>query len=407
MCYSFNWMQYLYVITIFLLFGIIFWILRRYLRERKVSEDAYKPQYPKKKNFEFLDIVRSRPFNKKDKSFTGQDESWQEELKNVGEQLKKHKVGHVFLVHGTFAGDDPFDLVSMVGKTIPGMSEMIQKTIRGFVHKRQRAFFREMGNFTNEYIGILEDAWGSEIEIVPFVWSSANHHLARVKGAIDLISKIANTLLLYNKGERVLLIGHSHAGQLFVIMSQMLSSKKLRKKFLNIASRAGYNTALLMDYIMTLKQYGPDMVTLGTPVRYEWMLGKNMRLLHFINHRGKEPFGWGAEGILFTRDGDYIQQYGVAGSDLLSPISNERELNILLDDMLGVGSNLSLWRRRIKERRRIHNVGRSLLIDYKDSAIYPNFLKTLFGHGVYTRTDVMLFNFKLIAKHFYGDMPRM
>jgi hypothetical protein len=51
---------------------------------------------------------------------------------------------------------------------------------------------------------------------------------------------------------------------------------------------------------------------------------------------------------------------------------------------------------------RVHPSGRTMLVDYQDqSSVVPNFFQTLFGHGIYTHYEVMLFNTRLITDQLY------
>jgi len=107
-------------------------------------------------------------------------------------------------------------------------------------------------------------------------------------------------------------------------------------------------------------------------------------------------------GILHTRDGDYIQQYGISGTDILATTKIEREINRDLNELFGGGFDWRMWRENIKHRLRLHGKGLNLLIDYQDaSRTKPNCLKTFFGHGIYTKYETMLFNTRKICEHFY------
>jgi hypothetical protein len=213
----------------------------------------------------------------------------------------------------------------------------------------------------------------------------------------DLIIHIANR---HQEKKRILLIGHSHAGQIFALLSQILKNRKLKKQILE----AFGDTMDIAKIESSLKIVGLlelDIVTLGTPARYKWDTGRKIRLLHFINHRTKDLLGGTFSGATFTRDGDYIQQWGIAGSDMSSLIPFEKDMNEKLDDILGVGNNLEVLRKNILLRRRLHNQGHHFLVDYGDQRSYPNFLKTIFGHGTYTKIIHLKFHFYHIVQRFY------
>ena len=50
-----------------------------------------------------------------------------------------------------------------------------------------------------------------------------------------------------------------------------------------------------------------------------------------------------------------------------------------------------------------HNQGHHFLVDYGDQGKYPNFTKTIFGHAIYTKLDLMQFHLKLILKQNLGS----
>ncbi len=69
-----------------------------------------------------------------------------------------------------------------------------------------------------------------------------------------------------------------------------------------------------------------DVVTLGTPVRYGWDADGYGNLLHFIHHRpvdglpdDRAPFLPSAEDILQVKQGDCVQQLGIAGTNFTPP----------------------------------------------------------------------------------------
>ncbi len=53
-----------------------------------------------------------------------------------------------------------------------------------------------------------------------FNWSSENHHIGRADGAIRLLDELASLKL--QPTQRVLLFGHSHAGNVFALMTNLL-----------------------------------------------------------------------------------------------------------------------------------------------------------------------------------------
>ena len=128
----------------------------------------------------------------------------------------------------------------------------------------------------------------------------------------------------------------------------------------------------------------------------------SFRILHLINHRGPTNLAGKLRNFLTTKDGDYIQQLGILGSDIGSASPHDRLINRELDRIIGRGQDLITWQNSIQHRMRVSPHGSTILIDYQDqSLLIPNFFKTLFGHGIYTKYEAMAFNSKIIVDHFY------
>ncbi len=330
--------------------------------------------------------------------------AWRDQMFSLGERIAGAGVRSVFFVHGTFVGDDPFDL-----RRLPGPALAATGALGGLVDLLARApktWAGESGNFTDAYVRLFAAALGHDIAATAFPWSSANHHAARLCGALGLLAALARARREGPLSGRVLLIGHSHAGQLFSILSQLLVSERRARDLVCLTRPCERFPDAVRRDLAALRGLRLDIVTLGTPPRYGWGASRRVRLLHIINHRGKAARAGLPDGLPFTRDGDYIQQYGIAGSDTISPVPEDRETNTRLDAVLGVGSDLDRWWENVRHRVRLHNRGFHYLVDYGDSASYPNALATLAGHGVYTSATAMLFNARLIVDHFYPAKGR-
>jgi methionyl-tRNA synthetase len=143
----------------------------------------------------------------------------QQEMSVYKQHLKKHQVRLILLVHGTFAGDDAFGLFDLLDPINKRLADKLKNKGKRLINR----LTKDMGNNTPEYADTLRGALDNEIIYELFVWSSANFHLARLQGAIELAQTLAekitqnNILALAN--ERLLLMGHSHAGQLFALLT--------------------------------------------------------------------------------------------------------------------------------------------------------------------------------------------
>lgn len=373
----------LFIFIVFLLIIFLLWKFRIYIREPKEKEELSS-------RFEFISNLKVKDFKFDPK---------EDHLEDLGYQLIKADIKSIYLVHGTFVGEDPFHLVELIQNSFPKVGEELMAMFKNRLKKSQDSFAKDLGNFIQEHKDIITTMTKGKINIVNFTWSSGNNHYARMRGAIDLISHLAQN---HDKKDRVLLIGHSHAGQIFALLSQLLHHKAHRKELFEILNSVEqFHLKTIQNQVNFLKHLSLDFVTLGAPPKYEWCLGDNMRLLHLINHRGNTAQAGSFKGASFTKDGDYIQQWGLSGSDIKSPIKAEQLINERLDDVLGVGTNLDFLRTQIKLRNRFHNAGYHLLIDYGDQSKLPNFFQTILGHGVYTKISHLKFLFHEICGKFY------
>jgi hypothetical protein len=332
-------------------------------------------------------------------------DNWKQKMSGHGELLKKNNVRQILLAHGTFVGDDAlglFDLIEPLNKSI---ADSLKGEGKDIINK----LAKDVGNYTPEYASAMEKSFGTEIPCELFVWSSGNYHLARIKGTVELaqtlVDKIAKNHL--QASDRILLMGHSHAGQLFALLTTFLANDANARQLYEImAIEDGLNEGKnkLISNLEIIKTISLDIVTFGTPVRYTWGQYDKFRLKAIVNHRSNVEMS----GLLKTRDGDYVQQWGVEGTDIFPP--EELRLNDEFDRVLDIGRDTALLIASLERVERRHPkyangaiVGESLLINYKDdSPLLPNCIKTLFGHGVYTNYNAMLFNMTTIVKEWYS-----
>ena len=154
-----------------------------------------------------------------------------------------------------------------------------------------------------------------------------------------------------------------------------------------------------------------DIVTFGTPIRYGWDSAGYARLLHFINHRPAEglpeyraPFPPKLDDVLSAADGDYVQQLGIAGTNVMPSVFSWRSW--LADHRLGrlaatrplppeAGSSDSGPARSCptKARRCWSTTARSK----------ASIAQHLAGHAVYTSSQWLLFHAEETVRRFYGE----
>lgn len=338
-------------------------------------------------------------------------------LRQVGDQFAAGGVGAVFFMHGSFAALDSLQVLSALARQYrPARGSLLRlkrQLIDGEVH--------DAGHFTQRYAEAWEAAFtGEERPLVRLTsWSSENHHLGRADAAVRLIDELA--ALDLPAGKRVVLWGHGHAGNVFALMSQLLSADARSVRQFFDATRIYYRWPMmpLVDIPlwrrvrrMLLADRRPiealacDWVTLGTPIRYGWRLRPSDSLLHFVYHRphAARPahlavFPAAADEVLDGAGGDYLQQVAIAGTDTPpSPLLwrlwlANRRLAQLLDDP-PLGDELT---RRLHLGARVHDCGTTLLVDY--SAPDETSARHLAGHAVYTRPEWLLFHAERLAQH--------
>ncbi len=335
-----------------------------------------------------------------------QPTAWRAALAELGARFHRSGVRRIELVHGTFVGDDPLAMGQQWEPLMARLDPAIWGLVRGLTKQNLDRIIRDAGNFHPGYAKLVTDALGQPIPCHLFVWSSSNHHVARLRAARDLIIQLGTSLGARPSAGRVLLIGHSHGGQIFALMTHLLLRSRIGQRLLEILAserpsdeeRAQFDSAL-----RTLRGWRQDFVTLGAPPRYGYRLHPDRcRVLHIVNHRGPEPRGASPVGALHTAGGDYVQQWGVAGSDLVTPAAADQAINRMLDEHLGPGADPTKWLHNVRTRPRVHRDGHTVLVDYGDaSPLKPNFHQTGFGHAIYTKQVMLRFNLELIAEYLY------
>ncbi len=326
----------------------------------------------------------------------------------------------IYLVHGTFVGADALGIYNELARLLPGAADLLRSWNKSIVDMAAG----ETGNYTDAYARQLESALGGTKGAGPrvkrFGWSSENHHLGRADGAVRLLNELADQS--WQPGDRVLLWGHSHAGNVFALLSNLLRSDRAAIDAFFAAARDYYQWPLwhwtdvpawqtardrLTQPEPILPQLSLDVVTFGTPVRYGWETAGYARLLHLVNDRsptrpadnGHFPPTLGE--LMHATEGDYVQRFGIAGTNLspgwLSPrvrLADSRLHRLLQRDV--PSSGLAGY---LRARRRVAEEGLTLLVDYGPAQ--GSMAEHLLGHAVYTRAEWMLFHAEEVARHWY------
>lgn len=383
----------------------------------------------------------------------------------VGATLARANVAAVYLVHGTFTGNDPLGLLTELARFAPRLSERLRRVAKGAAD----LVIGETGNYTAGFAARMETALsagaGRTIPVRRFHWSGQNTHVSRADGAVRLIDELAKLAMTQlppapspaagrageggdagkrispispappHQGERnpakpesppsrILLWSHSHGGNVLALASNLLGGDAgARREFFQAASlfyrRRGVSSVdfsawqrvedLLASDVHPLRRLPLDMVTFGTPIRYGWETAGYSKLLHFVYHRPHHPERrWRARfpprwlGVLAAREGDFMQHLGIAGSGFPPNPLAFRTLAANRRLRQLVGSAARGWLlSRMQAGARVPDEGTTLLVDYADPAWFP--LRHVLGHALYTRRRWLPLQCELMAEEFYGD----
>ena len=289
---------------------------------------------------------------------------------DAGETLRRLKVRYVFLVHGTFVGNDPFGVAQKIEDVTKAVPLFLQPAFKAFALESWGRVLRsvnqqlsgrlmgETGSFRDEYLADLREYLGQSGPIVErFDWSSGNDHFSRAEAAIDLFNRLVE-LPIDPVEDRVLLWGHSHAGNVFALLSNLLANDRDSVDQFFQATSGRLESAA--NWELARKRLGATttphplakalcLVTMGTPVRYGWDCNGYSRLLHIVHHRpaahlpnfiAKPALPQSIDEIVGAKFGDWVQAFGIAGTDLAPVDRCRRETNRALGQLLEIGLDI-------------------------------------------------------------------
>jgi len=346
-------------------------------------------------------------------------------MQAVGDIFRQAGVTAIYLIHGTFVGPDTLGFLEQLRRVFPRAGPMVARITKRFID----TMTGDVGNYTGQFARAFEEAIdrpGTErIHVRRFHWSGQNNHIGRADAAVRLIEELAS--LKRERRQRALLWGHSHAGNVFALMSNLLAADRETLDQFFHAARIYYRWPLLgcidipvwrrvrlrlSGRVRPLGNLRLDLVTFGTPIRYGWDSDGYSRLLHFVNHRPSQglpqyrtPFPPSVDRVLAASDGDYVQQIGIAGTNVMPSPFTWRSW--IADHRLGELLQPPLSRRGLIERLRAGNrvaaEGTTLLVDYGPSE--GTIGQHVAGHAVYTRHKWLLFHAEEVARRFYHAVP--
>lgn len=330
----------------------------------------------------------------------------------------------ICLVHGTPAGEEALGILSELARVLPAAGQ----AVRRLVDRVAGAVDDEAGLYSPGDARLIEHALGqgADLPVWLFSWSSENHHLGRADGAVRLIDELAALGLA--PGQRVLLWGHSHGGNVLAIVSNLLGGDRRRIARFFDAAEIYYRwpllgcvdvpvwqrvRTLLLAEAAPLRDVGLDVATFGTPIRYGWDPDGYSQLLHFIHHRPAEglpayraPFPPRLQRVVRAADRDYVQQLGIAGTNVGPSVLAWRAW--MADQRLGRLLQPELVSDAAFERFRagaiVPDEGVTLLVDYGRSQ--GGLADHLAGHAVYTQRRWLLFHLEQIVQRFYARALR-
>lgn len=323
-------------------------------------------------------------------------------------------------------------MLTELARFAPGLSD----SLRRMGKKTVDLVVGETGNYTPEYVAAMQAGLSAgarrTIPVKLFNWSSQNNHIGRADGAIRLLDELSRLAAAMPAESfstavppRVVLWGHSHAGNVFALLTNLLGADADTREEFFAAARTFYQPfvrrnvdvpvwpqvrALLEDPQHPVKKLALDIVTFGTPIRYGWEIGGYANLLHFVHHRPRKgvaeylgPQSIEPRRLIGALDGDYIQQIGIAGSNLAPNVLAVRTLmaDWRLDKFLECDVTREGFRTRLAHGMRVPAEGATLLVDY--DAIESGLHNHLAGHAVYTRSKWLPFHCQQVAQAFYGS----
>lgn len=341
-------------------------------------------------------------------------------------------VRHVEIVHGTFSGDDPFGISAWLHASMDQASESVQLVARPLFEKIDASTRKlvstltaGVANYSEAFRQQFEEMCGGDPQVhrdEP-AWSGENHHLARASLAVKLLVKLQRLRdeQMHTEQDRILLWGHSHAGNGFAILTNLLANQK--ESVAAFFEAAGDALGPAGEEARNLLALSPSphplarslmIATFGTPVRYGWDTTGCRYLMHVSHHRpfdqedparcrpaisigcekmSPSELAVRSQDILLARQGDWVQLFALAGTDLKPTVHEDanQRLGRLLEQGLEEDIPEKLSDRfkqmcpRWRSAPRTHSDGRNLLVQFQPVEGMPPGPGpvALLGHAVY------------------------
>ncbi len=339
-------------------------------------------------------------------------------MHEVGVALRSARVRAIYL---TASGVD-LDALGELARIFPSGGDMVRCVSKRFLSEIRGDAGSYTESFARTFESMLNQTGDEWVPVGLFPWSGENHHIGRADGAVRLIDELAS--LECEPGDRVLIWGHGHGGNVLALATNLLAGDAgTIEKFFR-AAEIYYRLpifgwidipvwnrvrSMLLDHIPAVRNLQLDIVTFGTPVRYGWDCDGYSSLLHFIHRRPaagapvyRAGFPVKCDDVLNGAHGDYVQQFGIAGTNNLPSVSSWRVYlaDRRLQELLEGGELQAAPLERFRTGTIVPEDGTTLLVDYglPDGEIGRH----LAGHAVYAHKRWLLFHAEEVARRLYA-----
>jgi len=377
---------------------------QRFHHQRYTSEPPGAP----------FDVIRASP------QLPIQSEEFTAPLRAAGQGMHAAGVDAIYLVHGTFTGHDAWGIIRQIARFSPQATPWMERMAKNTVD----FVMRDYGNYSQQYANLFERAINGEgptrIPVRLFHWTSENHHLGRADCAVRLLDELQRQYA--GSTARVLLWGHSHAGNAFALMTNLIGANAaMRSQFFRAASPYFFRRGRPRDEVWgrvckslrrsdnPLAHLKIDLVTFGAPIRYGWDTRVVGGLLHYVYHRQakslpefRAKFPPTVDEVMRAAGGDYIHQLGIANTNFPPSLLDwsSWSANRRLGRLLQSGIRPSDLYGHLRAGMRVAEQGETVLVDYgePEKAIHRHAA----GHAIYTQLEWLPFHAQDVCRRLYG-----
>ena len=343
-------------------------------------------------------------------------EAFSQSIDAFMDAIRPH-VDCIWLAHGTFVGNDALGIFGQIERAVPAIGPALKQ----FGKQLTDTMTGDIGNFSLRFAEQLR----GHCPVNQFIWSGENTHSGRCKAAVELLARLVEQI---DSCKRVMLWGHSHAGNVSALVTNLLGAQPwVRESFLKLVEplfsvsanqkndlqkvRNAFATGVLPGELKL------DIVNLGTPICYGWDTGGYRRLLHVVSHqcRPGQP-DWlsppldaaghwlstvGGDASAAGIAGDAIQVLGITGSEFLPWLLNQqtRQCETALQSFVAPGNTRQEYLEHVQLGVRVANEGTTVLVDYDPSVDQATIAM---GHAIYTRVQWLGFHCDLVKRFLYS-----